>query len=200
MQIDVENPCVIMSQDKSREFLHSGNDKDKFKVIRAVFFTFWWFYGCLLTLCFSVLLQGNSSSASWWSVEKHFWSLEICECTCWWLGVYHTACREGTKWAARENKKHGACRRNLSTGATIKEKACLVMGIWCRQTASRANCKNRKTPRPHSYLSRKNWSSTGMYYVGCAMHHSFHALMLYLIMGSFLIYYVDSCSLSFLEL
>lgn len=29
--IDVENPCVIMSQDKSREFLHSGNDKDKFK-------------------------------------------------------------------------------------------------------------------------------------------------------------------------
>lgn len=32
LQIDVENPCVIMSQDKSREFLHSGNDKDKFKV------------------------------------------------------------------------------------------------------------------------------------------------------------------------
>lgn len=29
--IDVENPCVIMSQDKSREFLHSGNAKDKFK-------------------------------------------------------------------------------------------------------------------------------------------------------------------------
>ncbi|XP_026407116.1 structural maintenance of chromosomes protein 6B-like isoform X1 [Papaver somniferum] len=29
--IDVENPCVIMSQDKSREFLHSGNDKDKFR-------------------------------------------------------------------------------------------------------------------------------------------------------------------------
>lgn len=29
--IDVENPCVIMSQDKSREFLHSGSDKDKFK-------------------------------------------------------------------------------------------------------------------------------------------------------------------------
>ncbi|KAF8690848.1 hypothetical protein HU200_041247 [Digitaria exilis] len=29
--IDVENPCVIMSQDKSREFLHSGNDRDKFK-------------------------------------------------------------------------------------------------------------------------------------------------------------------------
>ncbi|CAA7026945.1 unnamed protein product [Microthlaspi erraticum] len=29
--IDVENPCVIMSQDNSREFLHSGNDKDKFK-------------------------------------------------------------------------------------------------------------------------------------------------------------------------
>jgi hypothetical protein len=33
VQIDVENPCVIMSQDKSREFLHSGNAKDKFKVI-----------------------------------------------------------------------------------------------------------------------------------------------------------------------
>ncbi|KAG6528203.1 hypothetical protein ZIOFF_010354 [Zingiber officinale] len=31
LYIDVENPCVIMSQDKSREFLHSGNDKDKFK-------------------------------------------------------------------------------------------------------------------------------------------------------------------------
>ncbi|GMH11174.1 hypothetical protein Nepgr_013015 [Nepenthes gracilis] len=29
--IDVENPCVIMSQDKSREFLHSGSSKDKFK-------------------------------------------------------------------------------------------------------------------------------------------------------------------------
>ncbi|XP_057804660.1 structural maintenance of chromosomes protein 6B-like isoform X2 [Salvia miltiorrhiza] len=29
--IDVENPCTIMSQDKSREFLHSGNGKDKFK-------------------------------------------------------------------------------------------------------------------------------------------------------------------------
>ncbi|KAH6821922.1 structural maintenance of chromosomes 6A [Perilla frutescens var. hirtella] len=29
--IDVENPCTIMSQDKSREFLHSGSGKDKFK-------------------------------------------------------------------------------------------------------------------------------------------------------------------------
>ncbi|KAI5060286.1 hypothetical protein GOP47_0024706 [Adiantum capillus-veneris] len=29
--IDVENPCVIMTQDKSREFLHSGTGKDKFK-------------------------------------------------------------------------------------------------------------------------------------------------------------------------
>ncbi|KAG6390820.1 hypothetical protein SASPL_148565 [Salvia splendens] len=31
IQIDVENPCTTMTQDKSREFLHSGNDKDKFK-------------------------------------------------------------------------------------------------------------------------------------------------------------------------
>lgn len=38
MQIDVENPCVIMSQDKSREFLHSGNDKDKFKVMSVTCF------------------------------------------------------------------------------------------------------------------------------------------------------------------
>ncbi|GBG82316.1 hypothetical protein CBR_g34600 [Chara braunii] len=30
--IEVNNPCVIMTQDKSREFLHSGTDKDKFKV------------------------------------------------------------------------------------------------------------------------------------------------------------------------
>jgi hypothetical protein len=37
-QIDVENPCVIMSQDKSREFLHSGNDKDKFKVLSFIRF------------------------------------------------------------------------------------------------------------------------------------------------------------------
>lgn len=29
--IDVENPCVVMTQDKSREFLQSGNAKDKFK-------------------------------------------------------------------------------------------------------------------------------------------------------------------------
>ncbi|KAJ7525604.1 hypothetical protein O6H91_17G058500 [Diphasiastrum complanatum] len=29
--IDVENPCVIMTQDKSREFLHSGSEKEKFK-------------------------------------------------------------------------------------------------------------------------------------------------------------------------
>uniref|UniRef100_A0A803KT62 Rad50/SbcC-type AAA domain-containing protein n=1 Tax=Chenopodium quinoa TaxID=63459 RepID=A0A803KT62_CHEQI len=29
--IDVENPCVIMTQDKSREFLQSGSAKDKFK-------------------------------------------------------------------------------------------------------------------------------------------------------------------------
>ncbi|KAK4385139.1 Structural maintenance of chromosomes protein 6B [Sesamum angolense] len=34
--IDVENPCVIMSQDKSREFLHSGNAKDKFKQLTPV--------------------------------------------------------------------------------------------------------------------------------------------------------------------
>eukprot|EP00249_Psilotum_nudum_P022184 c28410_g1_i1 orf=301-3471(+) len=29
--IDVENPCVIMTQDKSREFLHAGSGKEKFK-------------------------------------------------------------------------------------------------------------------------------------------------------------------------
>ncbi|KNA17825.1 hypothetical protein SOVF_076440 [Spinacia oleracea] len=29
--VDVENPCVIMTQDKSREFLQSGSAKDKFK-------------------------------------------------------------------------------------------------------------------------------------------------------------------------
>ncbi|KAL8153848.1 hypothetical protein V2J09_011608 [Rumex salicifolius] len=29
--IDVENPCVVMTQDKSREFLHSGSSKDKFQ-------------------------------------------------------------------------------------------------------------------------------------------------------------------------
>lgn len=40
VQIDVENPCVIMSQDKSREFLHSGNDKDKFKVISEAVFIY----------------------------------------------------------------------------------------------------------------------------------------------------------------
>ncbi|KAJ8747849.1 hypothetical protein K2173_013063 [Erythroxylum novogranatense] len=28
--IDIENPCIIMGQDSSRDFLHSGNDKDKF--------------------------------------------------------------------------------------------------------------------------------------------------------------------------
>jgi hypothetical protein len=35
-QIDVKNPREIISQDKSREFLHSGNAEDKFKVIFAV--------------------------------------------------------------------------------------------------------------------------------------------------------------------
>eukprot|EP00271_Cylindrocystis_brebissonii_P021174 TRINITY_DN7435_c0_g1_i2.p1 TRINITY_DN7435_c0_g1~~TRINITY_DN7435_c0_g1_i2.p1 ORF type:complete len:1057 (-),score=240.95 TRINITY_DN7435_c0_g1_i2:990-4160(-) len=30
--LDVNNPCVVMSQDKSREFLHSGNNKDKYKL------------------------------------------------------------------------------------------------------------------------------------------------------------------------
>ncbi|CAM6106305.1 unnamed protein product [Calypogeia fissa] len=29
--IEVENPCVVMTQDKSREFLHGGSDKEKFK-------------------------------------------------------------------------------------------------------------------------------------------------------------------------
>ena len=31
-QIDVDNPCIIMSQDKSREFLHVGTPADKFRV------------------------------------------------------------------------------------------------------------------------------------------------------------------------
>ncbi|KAJ8747970.1 hypothetical protein K2173_014372 [Erythroxylum novogranatense] len=30
LDIDIENPCIIMGQDSSRDFLHSGNDKDKF--------------------------------------------------------------------------------------------------------------------------------------------------------------------------
>lgn len=115
----------------------------------------------LTTLYCSVLLQSYSSPASWWSVEKHFSSTEICECTCWWLGVYHTTCGEGAKWAARKNKKHGARRRNLSTSPTVKEEACVVMGIWCRQAASGAKCKNRKAQRSHPYLSSKDWSSTG---------------------------------------
>lgn len=46
MQIDVENPCVIMSQDKSREFLHSGNDRDKFKVISWLCFV--WYIAMML--------------------------------------------------------------------------------------------------------------------------------------------------------
>ncbi|CAI5519936.1 unnamed protein product [Closterium sp. Naga37s-1] len=29
--LDVDNPCIVMSQDKSREFLHSGTPKDKYK-------------------------------------------------------------------------------------------------------------------------------------------------------------------------
>ncbi|XP_078448137.1 structural maintenance of chromosomes protein 6A-like isoform X2 [Wolffia australiana] len=45
--IDVENPCVIMSQDKSREFLHSGSEKDKFK----------FFFKATLLLQVSELLQ-----------------------------------------------------------------------------------------------------------------------------------------------
>ncbi|EFJ36741.1 hypothetical protein SELMODRAFT_60327, partial [Selaginella moellendorffii] len=47
--IDVENPCVIMSQDKSREFLHSGNDKEKFK----------FFYKATLLQHVSELLDAN---------------------------------------------------------------------------------------------------------------------------------------------
>ncbi|OIW05547.1 hypothetical protein TanjilG_23333 [Lupinus angustifolius] len=49
--IDVENPCVIMSQDKSREFLHSGNSKDKFK----------FFYKATLLQQVSDLLESISS-------------------------------------------------------------------------------------------------------------------------------------------
>ncbi|XP_057456983.1 structural maintenance of chromosomes protein 6A-like [Lotus japonicus] len=48
--IDVENPCVIMSQDKSREFLHSGNEKDKFK----------FFYKATLLQQVNDLLEGIS--------------------------------------------------------------------------------------------------------------------------------------------
>ena len=29
--IDVDNPIVVMSQDSSRQFLHSGKDSDKYK-------------------------------------------------------------------------------------------------------------------------------------------------------------------------
>ncbi len=51
-----------MSQDKSREFLHSGNDKDKFKVISATmckFSTLWMQYWHLITQFFykATLLQ-----------------------------------------------------------------------------------------------------------------------------------------------
>ncbi|XP_020572528.1 structural maintenance of chromosomes protein 6A-like isoform X2 [Phalaenopsis equestris] len=49
--IDVENPCVVMSQDKSREFLHSGNDKDKFK----------FFFKATLLQQVSELLEGIKS-------------------------------------------------------------------------------------------------------------------------------------------
>lgn len=52
MQIDVENPCVIMSQDKSREFLHSGNAKDKFKVRGLIANIIRW---CLCNLIFHLV-------------------------------------------------------------------------------------------------------------------------------------------------
>jgi hypothetical protein len=68
MQIDVENPCVIMSQDKSREFLHSGNEKDKFKVtsnlIVCLFSARTNHMGAVLTSHCAVLFQGYSSSTS----------------------------------------------------------------------------------------------------------------------------------------
>lgn len=68
MQIDVENPCVIMSQDKSREFLHSGNEKDKFKVtsnlIVCIFSARKYHMGAVLTSHCAVLFQGYSSSTS----------------------------------------------------------------------------------------------------------------------------------------
>ena len=74
-QIEVENPCVIMSQDKSREFLYSGNNKDKFKVIKIFSFTplFVQFFNnamehlCLTHVPFSGLLLPNANScASQW--------------------------------------------------------------------------------------------------------------------------------------
>lgn len=33
--IDAENPCVLMTQDKSRDFLHTGTDKERFKFFYA---------------------------------------------------------------------------------------------------------------------------------------------------------------------
>lgn len=57
-QIEVENPCVIMSQDKSREFLHSGNDKDKFKVLKNYAME----HKCLIHVLFSHLLLSNANS------------------------------------------------------------------------------------------------------------------------------------------
>lgn len=34
-QIDVTNPCLVMTQDKSRQFLHSNGPGDKFQVRRC---------------------------------------------------------------------------------------------------------------------------------------------------------------------
>lgn len=73
MQIDVENPCVVMSQDKSREFLHSGNDKDKFKVLFCVSYSLSTVFNrcAILTLDYSVLFQGHTSAASGRSFTTH---------------------------------------------------------------------------------------------------------------------------------
>lgn len=37
-QINVENPCTVMSQDKVKQFLHTGSATDRYKVGRNVAF------------------------------------------------------------------------------------------------------------------------------------------------------------------
>jgi hypothetical protein len=37
-QINVENPCTVMSQDKVKQFLHTGSASDRYKVREGSFF------------------------------------------------------------------------------------------------------------------------------------------------------------------